>query len=220
MEEPISKTCTKCGIEKSLDDFHKKKSAKDGKQSICKACNIAATRKYSIENKGKAAAYQKEWRKANKDKTAAHQKKWREANKDEFAAYQKEWCEANKEHINEYKRNRLKTDPMYRLKMSARGRVGKALRKGGYTKKSKTQEMLGIDWERFQKHIERTFTEGMTWENYGEWHVDHIMPLASANTEEELIKLFHYTNTQALWAEENLSKGDRILEPTQVKLRI
>jgi hypothetical protein len=57
----------------------------------------------------------------------------------------------------------------------------------------------------------------MTLENHGEWHLDHIIPLASATTEEEIIKLNHYTNFQPLWAEENLSKGDRIIEQ-QLKL--
>ena len=59
----------------------------------------------------------------------------------------------------------------------------------------------------------------MTWENQGEWHFDHIIPISSAQTEEEVIKLNHYTNFQPLWAEDNLRKSNKI-EPTQIKLRI
>ena len=71
--------------------------------------------------------------------------------------------------------------------------------------------MLGADYETAFNHIESRFKDGMTWDNQGEWHIDHIVPLASATTEEELIKLCHYTNLQPLWAEDNLKKGDKIL---------
>jgi hypothetical protein len=79
--------------------------------------------------------------------------------------------------------------------------------------------MLGVDWEVAKVHIERQFTKGMNWDNQGEWHIDHIIPLASANNKEELIKLCHYTNLQPLWAEDNLSKSDKIIEQ-QIKFRI
>jgi hypothetical protein len=79
--------------------------------------------------------------------------------------------------------------------------------------------MLGIEWEMAKQHIERQFTKGMNWDNQGKWHIDHIIPLASANTEEELIKLCHYTNLQPLWAEDNLTKSDKI-DSQQILLRI
>ena len=63
-----------------------------------------------------------------------------------------------------------------------------------------------------KQHMESQFTEGMTWENQGEWHVDHIIPLAKAKNEERLVKLCHYKNLQPLWGEENLSKGDSMPE--------
>lgn len=70
--------------------------------------------------------------------------------------------------------------------------------------------MLGCDFKTAHKHIEKQFTEGMSWDNRSEWHIDHIIPLASAKTEEELAKLCHYTNLQPLWAEDNLRKGDKL----------
>ena len=72
-------------------------------------------------------------------------------------------------------------------------------------------EMLGCTPEELRDHLQSQFTEGMTLENHGEWHIDHIIPLASANTEEEIVKLCHYTNLQPLWAEDNLSKSDKII---------
>ena len=62
-----------------------------------------------------------------------------------------------------------------------------------------------------KEHLENQFKEGMTWHNRSEWHIDHIVPLSSANNEEELYKLCHYTNLQPLWAEENLKKSNKIL---------
>jgi hypothetical protein len=70
--------------------------------------------------------------------------------------------------------------------------------------------MLGCDYDFFKAYIERQFKQGMTWENHGKWHFDHIIPVSSAKNEEELIKLNHYTNFQPLWAEENLSKSNKI----------
>ena len=63
----------------------------------------------------------------------------------------------------------------------------------------------------FRNYIQKQFTEGMTFENYGSWHLDHIKPLALAKSEEDVILLNHYTNFQPLWAEDNLKKGSKIL---------
>lgn len=79
----------------------------------------------------------------------------------------------------------------------------------GYSKKSKTQEILGCSFEFFKEYIESMFVEGMTWYNHGEWHLDHKIPISWSETEEDLIKLNHYTNFQPLWSHDNLSKGNR-----------
>jgi len=81
------------------------------------------------------------------------------------------------------------------------------MRNGGYTKKSTANEILGADYAKVSAHLESQFKDGMSWENRSEWHIDHIIPLASAKNEDELIKLFHYTNLQPLWAIDNLKKG-------------
>jgi hypothetical protein len=105
------------------------------------------------------------------------------------------------------------------MKNNLRSRTWIAFKNKGYSKTSKTQEMLGVDWEVCKAHIERQFTKGMNWDNQGEWHIDHKIPLASANTEKELKKLCHYSNLQPLWAEDNISKSDKI-NGQQVKFRI
>jgi len=63
--------------------------------------------------------------------------------------------------------------------------------------------------------IESKFTDNMTWENHGKWHIDHIVPISSAITMAELEKLFHYSNLQPLWAKDNLAKSDKIPVPKQ-----
>ena len=89
----------------------------------------------------------------------------------------------------------------------------KAFRGTGKTKR--TEALLGCTLEFFRKYLEDLFTDGMSWENYGEWHVDHIMPLASVDSskrgwKKKIEKLCHYTNLQPLWAKDNLSKGKKI----------
>lgn len=77
------------------------------------------------------------------------------------------------------------------------------------SKDKKTQEIVGCTFEELKLHIENQFTEGMTWENYGTdgWHIDHVKPLAMANTKEEIIASNHYTNLQPMWQLDNLKKG-------------
>lgn len=125
----------------------------------------------------------------------------------------------SKKHINKYVRKRMNTDSLFKMRLSIRNLIYCSMKRQGYTKSSKTYKILGCDFDTFKKHIERQFTKGMTWENHGEWHYDHIIPISSAQTEEEVIKLNHYTNFQPLWAEDNLRKSNKI-EPTQIKLRI
>ena len=78
-----------------------------------------------------------------------------------------------------------------------------------YLKKSKTRSILGADFPEVKKHIEGRFTKGMSWKNYGEWHIDHIYPLSWCDTEEEVFIYSHYSNLQPLWAEDNLNKSDK-----------
>lgn len=134
-----------------------------------------------------------------------------------------EWANNNKERANkrtvDYIKKRLKEDSFFKFKQSVRGLINSSIKYKGYTKKSKTHEILGCDWETFKTHIEKQFKKGMTWENRNEWHIDHIYPMKEAKTEEDVIRLNHYTNLRPLWAKENLSKRDSIIEH-QIKLPI
>ena len=109
------------------------------------------------------------------------------------------------------KRRKENEDPMAGFIQTMRSFVRKSLTRKGYTKKSKAYVILGDEWSVIKNHMESLFKEGMTWENYGEWHIDHIVPISSGKTEEEVIKLCHYSNLQPLWAKDNLLKSNNFI---------
>jgi len=181
--------------------------------------NKEKKKQYSENNKEKI----KEYRENNKEKLKETRKQYHENNKQK----RKQYCEENKENIKEYQKqyqknnkekrsiyykNKKQTDPLFKLKYNLRIRMCSAIKNKNYIKSKTTLDMLGCDLYTAKAHLEKQFTKGMTWANHGEWHIDHIIPCASAKTEEELIKLFHYTNLQPLWAADNMSKSDKIIE--------
>jgi len=97
-----------------------------------------------------------------------------------------------------------------------RSRVRAAIKSGNGEKAELTMNLIGCTVEQLRTFLEADFEEGMTLENYGEWHIDHIRPCASFNLEdpEEQKKCFHWTNLQPLWALDNIKKGDKWEEPT------
>lgn len=119
------------------------------------------------------------------------------------------WRERNKEVLSNRIKERKKNDPLYKLSDSIRTLIWNSITKIGYVKNSRTNEILGCLYEEFKLHIESLFIDEMSWENYGEWHFDHKVPISWAKTEEEVYKLNHYTNFQPLWARDNLSKGNK-----------
>lgn len=171
----------------------------------CKECVKKYFKEYYKKNKNKIKERSKEWRKENLDKS----RKWEEENKEHRKKWKKEWIDKNREKINTAERERRKTDISYKVKKNLRRRVNDVVNK----KAGKTMELVGCSLLALLKHLEKNFVEGMTWENYGEWHIDHIIPCASFDltVEEEQKKCFHYSNLQPLWGIDNLKKGDKIL---------
>lgn len=198
------KKCTKCKIKKDLSEFYKRRTSKDGFLAHCKSC-------------------EKQYCKSRKDKIKKSNNIYYSKNKSKIISKNKEWVNSNKDKIKEYFRERSKekrkTDPLFKMKNNLRNRTWYAFKNKGYSKNIKTIETLGADWIIVKEHIERQFTKDMSWENQGKWQIDHIIPLSSANTEDELKNLFHYTNLQPLWAEDNLKKGCKI-NGQQTLLRI
>jgi hypothetical protein len=159
-----------------------------------------------------------DWYSINREAVLKKQKKWISENKYTFSVRRKKWLDENKNKISEHqkkqnirKKNLYKTCPIYSLSSSIRSRIIDSFNNLGCKKPKKTELILGCTFLEFRVHIERQFKKGMTWENRGDWHIDHIIPLATAKTEADVIALNHFTNLRPLWARENISKGAKVL---------
>lgn len=102
---------------------------------------------------------------------------------------------------------RWKHDPQFRIAKACRSRIWKFL--NGSTKRERTHELLGCSFEQLAQWLESKFQPGMSWENYGDWEIDHVIPCAAFDLtdRQQRLKCFHYTNTQPMWWRENIVKG-------------
>ena len=299
-QQPESKTCTKCNLEKSRSEFSQDINKLDGLYSSCKTCNVEYIENYRKNNPEKVAEskkkavskkaeyyadYKNKWYSENKEELSERGKKYYEQNKETIREQNQEYrLEKRKQQLAEYakvkskkckkcfqikkredfrkskvgkygisdhckscrkqsqieqqekrrvkskeyylanketllakayiaKKKRLKTDPEFKLRELLSHRVRRAIYDQRGAKSAKTLELLGCSIKEARIHLENQFREGMKWENHGinGWHIDHIIPCSSFDLtkEKEQNKCFHYTNLQPLWAEENLSKGNR-----------
>lgn len=170
-------------------------------------------------NKGGKKIANKRWVDKNKKHLSSYHKKWRENNKESLKEYHTQWREDNREHVNEYARNyereRRSNDPKYRLGVRTRTAVYTCLKEANVAKYRSTFDILDYTLEELMSHLESLFTDGMTWDNYGEWHVDHIIPMCSFEFKsvecEGFKECWSLDNLQPLWGVDNLEKGSKIL---------
>jgi len=167
-------------------------------------------KEYELNNKEKIKERQKEYYLKNKEKLKEYNEEYYSNNKEKLKEYKKEYRLNNKDKRNEYYKQRRKTDPLFKLSGNISSLIRISIKNQGYSKRSKTYKILGCTFEEFKIHLDKQFTKGMTWENQGEWHLDHIYPVSLAEDEDHLIKLNHYTNFQPLWAIDNLVKGNKL----------
>ena len=206
------KICAKCKEEKELINFSKNKMKKDGFQSECKICTKFYCKQHYDKNIDKRRKEAREYYFINKDFLNEKTKTYRLNNVEKIKEWAKKSRLKNTEKYNKYYRDRRSRDSLFKLTHDTRSRIGNSFRRNGYTKKSQSYKILGCSYKDFKIHLEKQFTKGMSWENQGEWHLDHIYPVSLAKDEEELIRLNHYTNFQPLWAIDNFKKGNKIIE--------
>jgi hypothetical protein len=198
------KKCPACNKEKERRFFGVRPCGNT--KSYCKKCAREKQRKYTKNNQNKIQEYKEN----NKEVIAERKKRWRDNNPD----YNKQYYEANKDRIRkkkaEYDKQKRETDPMYKLRKNLRTRLYHALK--GQARNGSAVRDMGCTVEELRKHLESEWQEGMSWDNYGEWHIDHVVPLSRFNLSDrtELLRACHYTNLQPLWAKENILKKDMV----------
>jgi hypothetical protein len=167
---------------------------------------------YKEENPNKVKEINKNYYIKNYEKIKEYNKTYYNNNFENIRQQKSDYKKQNREKFNDLYKEKYKNDPFFKLIEIVRGRVKNFLKSKNINKNNKTFEIVGCSPEFLKEHIEKQFTEGMSWELMGEHiHIDHIIPLSSAKTEEEIYKLCHYTNLQPLWAKDNLKKSNKII---------
>lgn len=167
--------------------------------------------KYAKDRFEKQSGYIHNWKCNNRTRVNELSLAWKKINPNKVSKLKKEWYEQNKEKVKKKDAQRhlekYNKDIEYKLKHLLRSRLNKAI-KGDYKSGSAVND-LGCSIEELKKHLESKFKRDMSWDNYGEWHIDHIKPLASFDlTDKQQFKeACHYSNLQPLWSKDNLSKG-------------
>ena len=169
----------------------------------------AKDKAYHEANREKIIARKKAWYQANKEAQKERRKARYQANKESEQAQNKAYREANKEKIRGQMKDRYTSDIPYKLLKLTRFAYKRVT--GKSIKKQEIIDFLGCTLEEYQDYLESKFQPGMAWENHTceGWHIDHILPLNESEvSQEEKLKRLHYTNTQPLWAKDNISKGN------------
>ena len=205
----MQKYCTgkgSCGELLDISEFGRiKKNIKTGLRTyinnLCKVCK----RKRERERMAAKRADPDFRKKQNAKCRASYHRKKRGIKRPPRQTHEEKMAKMRK-----YMRERRQNDSSFRILHNLRNRLRNALK--GNSKSARTRELLGISVEECRQHIEAQFLEGMSWENYGEWHVDHIVPCESFNLKipQEQRECFHFTNLQPLWGPENSRKGSTI----------
>lgn len=239
-----SKKCKKCDVEKSIEEFGKQSSRKDGRVSFCKNCvkekykNTVSI--YLKKTKNKSAESRKRWRDKNIDIVRAKDRERYKKEKEKRKLYHKEYYKENKEEIsskakiywnnnkdkiskkhNEYHKNRMKTDPKYKLDMYASYVLRDAIT--GRRLRTKWKTYFNYTIKELKDHLESKFKDGMTWENYGlkGWVVDHTIAkkyfIYESVDNKSFTACWALSNLQPLWYRENLEKRDKLEMTQEVK---
>lgn len=218
------KTCRKCTTEKPTSEFYAHAGCKDGLSNYCKVClREYGNRRYSNMSKDEKKLLvqrHREWLAKNpKKRNQLKRKNWTPEKLERMRRLAREsYYKNRKERIA--RQAKYNSRPEVRVRMNLRRRVGDLICK---TRKSaKTYSLIGCSPAFLVNWLEARFQDGMTWENYGKWHIDHIIPCSSfdLSKEEQQRQCFHYSNLRPLWAQENISKGDKIIPNTQPELAI
>ncbi len=208
------KLCNRCGKKKSTSEFYREGNRFRAK---CKECIREERVVHYKENREIILKQKKDYWAKNKDKIVFRRtdyaRKYGEDNREYLDEYARKYGKDNRKYLSDYHNrwaiNRRITDINFRLREVLRSRLSSAIRNNKKT--GSAVRDLGCSIEELKQHLENKFSTEMSWNNYGKWHIDHIIPLCSfdLSDRDQLRKACHYTNLQPLWEKDNLSKGGR-----------
>lgn len=212
------KICGRCKRELPLDMFHKNRSRKDGLSWHCKDCSKEITfarkdkiNKYNEEHRKEKSIYNKRYNDRHKEERAEKQRQYRKENKEK----EKEYKIKNKERMaayhKQYQNQRMANDDLYNFKQTIRSAINRSFKRRKLSKNYKTEEIVCCSLEQLKEHLHKTFFANYGYEYDGkeDVHIDHIVPLATAETEDDVKRLCHYTNLQLLKPKDNMQKSDK-----------
>jgi hypothetical protein len=226
-----TKICSTCEVEKEIDFFNKHKSTKDGYCFECKNCRKIRSKKYynnlitknklpievkicsncKLEKKidffhkhiGTKNGYRSMCVDCRKNKFVNDYPKIM----DNHRRRNKEYREKNKKLYNQYfKKRYIKMSHLY----AWRGLLSYVLRRVGSKKQDTTHNILGYSATDLKNHLEKLFVDGMSWKNWGEWHIDHIRPISSFNKDDDPKIINSLDNLQPLWKSDNIKKSNKL----------
>lgn len=237
----LMKKCTKCGELKPLDEYHRARLGKMGRAATCKSCKKLWQAEYYIENKDVINGRIKRWQEENPEKIKEIRRAIKQRNRTKILSKLKDkyWSDPDVSREKQRKKRRDNpeltkeqnrrsntkrySDPKFRVENAIRNGIRGEIRRGS-KKKRKTFALLGYSPAEMFVHLERQFTDGMSWENYGEWHIDHVIPLSAFNYETpddiDFARAWGLENLRPMWAKENMQKGSKILRPFQPSLAL
>jgi hypothetical protein len=213
------KQCVKC--EKLLPftpEFYNRDShAPGGLTAKCKECRYVQKRAWEILNPEKKKESERAYYENTKDSYLPRKQKWRAENREKDRASAKNWVINNPDKRKKYATNRYANHFESKIAMTLRARVRRSVKNGRLIYRN-MENILGYSIQELINHLESTFQEGMSWDNYNYhgWHVDHIRPVSSfklTNEDEslnieEIRKCWALENLRALWGKENMIKSD------------
>jgi len=215
----LYKKCRVCGEMKDVSNFHKKKGTQDGIRNECKECVKDIQKKYKEAPgfKEKQKEYDKNRYSEIKEDILENKKEYYENNKKEILLYKKAYREEHKDQIREWRdknpdknsNGQARYRERYPHIIAWRSILYSTLKRLGTKKQGHTIDMLGYSASQLKEHIATQFLPGMTWENHGEWHIDHVRPVTNFPTTEDVKIVCALENLQPLWGFDNLSKSNR-----------
>ena len=187
-----TKVCNRCNVDKDVTEFY------SGRRR-CKLCYNKHKKKSTPEQREEYNRRRKEKYYENHEEELEKSKLWKKRNPEKVVEYRRGY-------MSGYEKKRMENDPLYNVSRTVRNLIKCSIYHKGFTKNSRTFEILGCTYEEFKEHIESRWEDWMNWDNYGlyngkencGWEYDHIIPVSSAKCEEDIYKLNHYSNIQPL----------------------